>query len=516
MDIATLEDRNLGTVSGLGGWGADMNKKWGGTTASLHLQPIRERKLYHYNDITRWEDANGNSPKIKAEIVRRGAVPHYSILGHLGLAQQFIRGGDVHIFTDDVGNLIIFGLYECRSDDVRKCSKPSRMRVLYDAGVLFKDISPSIVNKTMVKTDRKTGSGWPGETTKNIFWDKKWMNKMIQRENEGFSPVPYLYFVYDVNPVTFSSVVMDIANVVLASAGMIANFVTGGVVSPIVNAGVSVFTKLVAGVAKDGNITINDLTDAVVASAPILLSEDDVAATLKKNVPIDIKPLQSLVEEGALVYQAAANDDHESVSKLLGIDIRSLAGQFLMADLKSYDTYSITGSAQKRLSDVEKIMQSVQNADMMLNMTTQYDRMSRAAYVEKNALIHHPIQQFLINAQANVQINSMTDELKGFIAGFPNALGAVKMIVQNNDMNVQEFNALLNIITNRDIGKNDLDRLTTDALMERAKHYKGKKFVLPSNLPNHLIDTVSEKINRELPGVTVINPKKQKYYREFV
>jgi hypothetical protein len=221
--------------------------------------------------------------------------------------------------------------------------------------------------------------------------------------------------------------------------------------------------------------------------AQTLLSDKD---DLSKITP---DTLSSLVKMGSDIYNGIDSGNYAPVAEILGIDPN--IAQDVVDSIKKSDIYKLVEQTAVPIAEIEKIVASYNNNEMVRSFMLEGDRIIQQAYTYNTALKSVPVQQMLINAVANINAS----------VNIPGVIVGIQAIVTNNNIDIDEFKALTDFVQKREVPEGVLNRLAISGLIEKARDFVGKTFVLPSNIPGYLQGEFAKAIEKELPGVKVIS-----------
>jgi hypothetical protein len=171
----------------------------------------------------------------------------------------------------------------------------------------------------------------------------------------------------------------------------------------------------------------------------------------------------------------------------------------------------------------EKLINSLQATEMVKSLLLDGEKILEQARVFNNPFVVPEVQQYLITAVAAtglVSLDPMTD-LKQLASAVPGATTAIKAITDNTNLSTGEFKALIDLAQGELEDETQIAGLLAEAMIERAKNYIGKTFVLPSNIPAYLQGEIAKRIMEQVKGVKVItvaneSVRHNEFYLEFI
>ena len=475
--------------------------------AKIYRMIPKEQSPYFKNG-TGWK---GALTDLKA--MEKKGIPHFSILQDWYICKAIIADGGVYLLTDDAKNIHIFGFYECleksEGEKQANCQHPSNYRLLYDTGLLFKGMQADIVKNNEFKYKRGEGSDWnDGDSAidelfiQNTFdFQNYWYlipkdiksprlignmyDLMAARESYGYYQTPFLYSILDVDIKQFDDYVNDVMKAVTVATGILSMIFPAAAIVSIATQAASI-GGIVNNFVQTGNLSLNDLSTIAESLAPTLLPD--------KTALTDLVPdsMTKYVDMGNKIYSGLINNNAQPLMDVFGIDSTKI--QSVAESIQSADIYKLAEQTGKQLAEVEKIANSMNNNQMAQSLLLDGDRIIQQSYIEQTALKSLPVQQLLINSLADMNAAE----------NIPGAVVAVQALIQNDKINLDEYKGLLNFVQKQDVPEGVFDDLGLNAMIERARNYAGKTFVLPSNIPDRLQEFYAKEIIKALPMVNVV------------
>lgn len=439
-------------------------------------------------------------------------VPHYSVMfekdTEYAYMYEVLYGGRANLFTDDAGNTIYFGFYECKNQDNYAgydCKNPQPFKVLYDTEAISKGFSKDMVRANTISKDREVGHDFLIRTVIKNYHDLE--SKMRDREAKGFNPVPYYYLINDVTPTTGSSVLKSILPMLLSATVGLALSMTGvgvalgAVAIAAIQAGVdNISKKLAAGEP----ILFRDIQDTLISLAPMIMNDAEVISKLSSISSGENDYIEKAIKVGTNIYAAVENDDYAEIANALSIstnyiDVGKMQG--IYEDIEDGNVLNLSRRLNVYPEEIETAVQTYENNKMIKSLAYDYDRLQQQSYYDNNALDKPAVQQFLVNVAGETK----ADELRGMVLGLPNAVGAMKLINDNHKLSLEETQALTNVLQDLPVNNSNLTGVLTKSLIEKAKASKTGEFVIPSNVPLHLHKHLSYEIEKSVPGVKTMS-----------
>lgn len=461
-----------------------------------------------------WSQLRKESTERLAELYSKG-TPHYSALSNWDNVQAMLWLRTPYVLTDDNGNTVIFGYNADGSDEYTGNTSP--YREIYKAGILYQGKKKDLVEAQKKSFQTNAGAGNLETGAQYALYDMSgnWLGLMREREAAGKSTIPYIYEITKDTPV---DVWESLGIVALIAAGAVASFVTAGIASPLVAAAVTGLLNVSLGYIETGTLTLDDVAQSAVSLAPNLLGDSDVIKQASKLVNIDLSDTGDIAKIANTAYKAISDNDAGALAELYNIASSSKTAG-LSQLIKSADSVGIANLLSRPLPEVEKTVLSMQNSEMIKDLTLNYDRIAEQSFIDGNALDKAAIRQYLVNAAAQF---AGSDSTKGILTGIPNNLSAVKIITDNNYTDVNSYKALLETVTGYNkFGVDDIEPLLSGSMTELAKEYAGtgRELILPSNIPGSLQEIVKAKIERAVPNALVSTSEErflhEKFWKEF-
>ena len=490
--------------------------------------------------------ADKNKARENLYNIEAKALPHYSILFDMENARAAMDDGLAHILTDKAGNTIIIGYADCmggnpdgecncsgthkvktrvkvadapasyseeyknnvrktnptynKSDDTVEIEReepisPSPFRAMLCASIFNMGFSKETIMRQATQFSRDTGGGsLEADTLKFLGEGGQWRNMMLQREQEGKSPVPYLYIKNDTKIITLSTFFEEYAAYLILIAALIATAFIGPLSAGLLGTAFKSLTGIAFKYAQTGILTLKDLGEVAISLAPSLAPASKNGTS--KILGFDTKILEKLASDGSKMYNSVLTGNYKDIADVFGVSGKSDISQIVnMASKK--DISGLAKFSGLPVNEVEKQVQSYKNSEMIAGLVYEYDKIKTQTEAVGNGLLHAPIRQYVQNVAANNEI----------APAIPNSIGAMQILVNNTNINANELKAITSTFQGQKAMPNSLNRLQLLAFIEEAKQNmkKGVKgFVLPANTPSELVGEYAYIIQGEVKGSYVI------------
>ena len=448
-------------------------------------------------------------------------LPHYSELVNLArtntkaATDKYLAGGKVNMFTDNAGNIIIFGFYECTDDDNYAgydCKKPQPLKSLLDSGIAFRGFQKSFFEPNKVLSqggpgwsafDRNVGGGFLESSLSGIlFGAGNWEKRLQDREKMGKADHPWIYTINDVTPFTWSTLEYHIPAfnyiigglIVALGAGLVALGIPG---TPLVMQGANM-------VISEANGSGNQVSSRTVLKAGSSILKGILGGSAGLNGYRTRKGLNDdllgYLDKGLDIWDKAERNDYGGIVSSLGA---TDAGAALQA-IESGDASALAKLSNLNIKEADSVSTAYNYADSVKKMVNDGEIYYKQAISAGNAMLIDPIKN-IIKTASNMPELSLV---------MPGMLQSITALINTTKITDFEFIDLIKSFSGEGHGE-VLKRVTVDSLVNDSKNYIHKKFVIPAAIPDEIAYSAFNRINREVRGVNVVMPGRSYFYPAF-